>query len=193
MSSQIISTLLIILVVPGPLSHHSAAAELDGKKGPEVDNQVKKLEKQVLRRLGRHDDYHFVIALAKTTHHRSAHIDNMPTDLPGVRVHNTVLGATEAIPVTEVQYKVIEGRNAALHLILGHMEPFLGQPTSRKTSRRASSRHNWRVSSRDPPPTGDWRVIGKYGDPARAEKVQRRFQNKYDATPRWKAGPSQKH
>jgi hypothetical protein len=192
-------------------------AGLEKERRQEVADEVQELKKQVNRRLGRRDGYYYVIALAKTTHHHVAHIDDMPTDDPGVRVDRTVMAGEDHIPIREIQYKVIEGRESAIRLILGHMEPFMGQPQPRESSRRASSRRNrrfkppepaatggsrqyyydgagrMRVKPPEPAPTGEWKVLGKCSDLARAQKVLRRFQEKYDATPKWKAGPSQVH
>lgn len=146
----------------------------------ELTHELEKLRKIVVRQFGSREKGFFIIAVWETTYHRSVYMTTRP--MPGVVKTEHLVRPANFIPVEEVDFRVIEGREAAVQFILDHMSNY---PVS-KPQRRSRRSINVQLDPL-PPPTGGWRKIGQSKDARRAKLVLENTKAKYEAQPRWKA------
>ncbi len=143
-----------------------------------------KLHKKVERFFRKGKGDHFAIAVIENTFH---------TEVKRTTVRNVVVNAAvlqdnatefrtggEYFPVPAVEFHVIEGPEAAVDAVVDHMAQYI---RPRQTKKDAGSK----AKAMDaPPPIGDWRLIGRFTDVAKAESALTDARTAFDAIPNWK-------
>ena len=143
-----------------------------------------KLHKKVERFFRKGKGDHFAIALIENTFHTEV----KRTTIRNVVVNGAVLqdNATEFrtggeyFPVPAVEFHVIEGQEAAVDAVVDHMALYIRHRQSKKDAGPKGK------SMDAPPPIGDWKLIGRFTDVAKAEAALTDARMAFDAIPNWK-------
>ena len=143
-----------------------------------------KLHKKVERFFRKGKGDLFVIALIENTFHTEV----KRTTLRNVVVNGAVLqdNATEFrtggeyFPVPAVEFQVIEGQGAAVDTVVDHMAQYIRH---RQTKKDAGPKGK---SMDAPSPIGDWKLIGRFTNVAKAEAALTDARTDFEAAPNWK-------
>ena len=186
--------LAAIVALPLPLSR--AAVPEAGTKKPSPKKQKEPREKEgpsdpkaaqeqlrkvVERVIGPRESPFYVVAISETSFHtgrtRAVLIGNER------RTDFEYPGQGSYVPVEKTEFHIQEGRQPCIDFVVERMSAYM--------EAQAQARQN-PVEGQRPPPTGTWKLLGRFKTAEKAEAAVTKAQTIYDTEPHWQADEHEK-